>query len=187
MAKAIISYVRGHHVGLLALFVALSGTAYAATLPRNSVGTAQLKRSAVTSAKVMDGSLLGQDFRAGQLPAGAQGPQGPQGPQGAQGPQGQQGDEGPRGVGDAEFSRHSNTTLYDSSNSKASWVLCPSGAVATGGGHEIIGPIGQISVSRSTNTTSQAFSSEGWYVGADEIPPTTDQPWQLFVWVSCAA
>jgi hypothetical protein len=46
------SYLRRHHVGMLALFLALSGTAYAATLPRNSVGTAQLKRNAVTAQKV---------------------------------------------------------------------------------------------------------------------------------------
>ena len=46
------SYLRRHHVGMLALFLALSGTAYAATLPRNSVGTAQLKKNAVTAPKV---------------------------------------------------------------------------------------------------------------------------------------
>jgi hypothetical protein len=34
MLATVISYVRRHHLGLLALFVALSGTAYAATLPR---------------------------------------------------------------------------------------------------------------------------------------------------------
>jgi len=34
----------------LALFIALGGGAYAATLPRNSVGPAQLKSGAVTSA-----------------------------------------------------------------------------------------------------------------------------------------
>ena len=46
------SYLRRHHVGMLALFLALSGTAYAATLPRNSVGTAQLKKNAVTAPKL---------------------------------------------------------------------------------------------------------------------------------------
>jgi hypothetical protein len=46
------SYLRQHHVGMLALFVALSGTAYGATLPRNSVGTPQLKKNAVTAPKI---------------------------------------------------------------------------------------------------------------------------------------
>lgn len=40
-------------ISLLALFVALGGTAYAATrLPRNSVGTKQLKKNAVTAPKI---------------------------------------------------------------------------------------------------------------------------------------
>ncbi len=45
------------------LFILLGGGAYAATkLPKNSVGTAQLKKSAVTGAKVKDGSLSGSDI-----------------------------------------------------------------------------------------------------------------------------
>lgn len=68
-------------VACLALAVALSGVGYAAvTLPRNSVGTAQLKKGAVNSVKVKDRSLQGVDFAVGQLPAGPQGQQGPPGP-----------------------------------------------------------------------------------------------------------
>jgi len=70
---------------LTALFVALSGGAYALTIPKNSVGPAQLKKNAVISAKVKDGSLLAQDFKAGQLLTGAQGPPGPPGPKGEPG------------------------------------------------------------------------------------------------------
>ena len=45
-------------VACLALGVALSGTGYAVTsLPRNSVGTAQLKNGAVTGAKVRRATL----------------------------------------------------------------------------------------------------------------------------------
>ena len=51
-------------LSLTALFVALSGGAYALTIPKNSVGPAQLKKNAVISAKVKDGSLLTQDFKA---------------------------------------------------------------------------------------------------------------------------
>lgn len=74
-------------VACLALGVALSGTAVAASvaLAPNSVGTAQLKRNAVTSIKVRNGSLLRGDFKAGQLPAGPPGPTGPAGPAGAAG------------------------------------------------------------------------------------------------------
>lgn len=56
----------------VAVFLALGGGAYAATqLPKNSVGTKQLKRDAVTSPKVKNGSLLAKDFKKGQLPRGA--------------------------------------------------------------------------------------------------------------------
>jgi hypothetical protein len=85
-------------VALVALFLAVSGGAYAAiTLPAHSVGTTQLKNGAVTAAKVKSGTLLAKDFKAGQLPAGARGPQGPAGVQGAQGPAGARGPQGPAG------------------------------------------------------------------------------------------
>ncbi|GAB3242988.1 hypothetical protein [Nocardioides dilutus] len=52
----------------LALVVALSGGAYAATkLPKNSVGPKQLKANAVSAAKVKDGGLLGADLKAGEI------------------------------------------------------------------------------------------------------------------------
>jgi hypothetical protein len=84
---------RAMAVALLALFVALGGTGYAvANLPANSVGTKQLKKkavtgkkirgNAVTSPKVKDFSLLAEDFKAGELPAGAKGDRGDQGPPG---------------------------------------------------------------------------------------------------------
>jgi hypothetical protein len=51
--SAIGQHLRGNLVGYIALFVALSGTAYAAVnLPKNSVGTNQLKNGAVTLKKI---------------------------------------------------------------------------------------------------------------------------------------
>ncbi len=87
MLTRILRLLREQTLGALALFVALSGTAYAATaLPRNSVGPAQLKTGAVRSVDVGDRSLLRRDFRRGQLPAGPRGPRGPRGVAGAPGP-----------------------------------------------------------------------------------------------------
>jgi hypothetical protein len=51
----------------IAVFVALGGGAYAVSVPRNSVGPAQLKANAVTAAKVKNRSLLASDFKRGQL------------------------------------------------------------------------------------------------------------------------
>jgi hypothetical protein len=47
-------------ISLIALFVALGGTSYAAitALPKNSVGTAQIKNGAVTAAKLKWGQTL---------------------------------------------------------------------------------------------------------------------------------
>jgi hypothetical protein len=91
-------FLRRNTIALLALFVALSGTTYAAStlLPKNSVGTAQLKNGAVTKKKINKKTLKQlKGNRGPQGPAGPAGPQGPQGPQGAQGVQGIQGPQGP--------------------------------------------------------------------------------------------
>jgi hypothetical protein len=83
MLRQIGAYVRRHHVALLALFVALSGTAVAAgntLLPRNSVGTAQLKNRAVTKKKIAKKTIASL--------RGSRGPRGPVGPTGATGPVG---------------------------------------------------------------------------------------------------
>src|ERR1044071_6683978 len=92
-------------VAVTALVVAVLGAtplghaAARVVLPTNSVGATQIKKDAVTGAKVKNGSLLAADFKAGQLPAGAVGAQGPKG---EQGPEGAQGEPGPQGVkGDA--------------------------------------------------------------------------------------
>jgi hypothetical protein len=65
-------------IALLALFIAMAGTGYAATqLPANSVGSNQLKNNAVVrvkiknnavnGAKVLDGSLRGADIKESSL------------------------------------------------------------------------------------------------------------------------
>ena len=68
---------------VLALFLALGGTAYAAgVLPVNSVGTAQLKAGSVTSGKVKDSTLKAVDLAGNQLKQGSRGDTGPAGPAG---------------------------------------------------------------------------------------------------------
>jgi hypothetical protein len=70
----------------LALFIALGGSSYAAlSLPRNSVGTQQIRPGAVRSADVKNRSLQTADLstRARAALAGRQGPAGPAGPAGA--------------------------------------------------------------------------------------------------------
>jgi hypothetical protein len=84
----------------LALFLALGGAAYAATqLPKNSVGTKQLRKEAVTAAKIAKktrNQLRGDRGPAG--PQGAAGKTGKQGPKGATGARGAQGNTGAPGA-----------------------------------------------------------------------------------------
>ena len=93
-------------------------------LPKNSVGAAQLKKAAVTGAKVKDGSLSAADFMAGQLPAGEQGPKGDKGDTGAQGAPG--------------LSGYQIVTGPHVTIPAGSWALatatCPAGKMAIGGG-----------------------------------------------------
>jgi len=89
MLRKITAYVGRHHIALLALFFALGGTAFAAgnaLLPKNSVGTAQLKKGAVTKQKIASKTLA--QLKGNKGAQGAPGAAGPQGPQGVQGPPG---------------------------------------------------------------------------------------------------
>jgi hypothetical protein len=135
-------------VALLALFVALGGVSWAATsLPRNSVGSTQIKTGgvaasdlragAVTSKAVRDGGLRAVDFAAGQLPAGARGATGPQG---ERGPVGAKGDTGAPGATGFEIVTSATVTVgpsdsdyYDGTTATAT---CPAGKRAVGGGFQ---------------------------------------------------
>jgi hypothetical protein len=78
-------------ISLVALFVALGGTSYAAltitgkNVKNGSLTTKDIKNNSLTSADVHDRSLRLRDFRSGDLPKGQRGPTGPAGPAGAAG------------------------------------------------------------------------------------------------------
>ena len=102
-------------IALLALFIALGGTSYAVTaLPKNSVGTQQLKKDAVTGAKVKNGSLSSADFAAGTLLKGDTGASGATGATGATGPQGATGAAGPAGAQYSSVDGDSQTNPIES-------------------------------------------------------------------------
>jgi len=96
-------------VGIVALVVAMGGTATAAL----RIGSRQIVNNSVTTADVKNRSLLARDFRRGQLPRGAQGPQGAQGPAGAQGPRGLQGQTGPTGPSDGFATAPENSAVVN--------------------------------------------------------------------------
>jgi hypothetical protein len=139
------AYKIGHHlrenaVGYLALFFATGvGTAWAATeLERNEVkskhiGAGQVRaqdiaNDAVTTHEVANGSLLDEDFVAGQLPQGERGPEGAQGVPGERGP-----------AGISNLTPVANETASDSKSQKNLAVPCPDGTTLLSAGYEVIG------------------------------------------------
>jgi hypothetical protein len=88
------AWMRSNVLGLIAIFIALSGSAYAASVAKNSVTSKSIKNGAVQSADVKDGGLTAADIDQAALGDLT----GPQGPQGQQGPPGPQGPEGPSGT-----------------------------------------------------------------------------------------
>ena len=173
----------GTVVAYLALFVALSGTSYAAvTLSKNSVRSSHIKNGqvkradladrAVNAAKVADGSLLAKDFKTGQLPSG------PPGPQGAQGPK-----------GDPGLTTLKVRTATDSGRAIAS---CQPGERATGGGaHSVAGFVDASAPAAhpdaiyvSTGVTFLEYAPTSWTAGAHDVD---GNPADVTAWVICAA
>jgi hypothetical protein len=157
-------------IACLALAVALSGGAYAVStaLPRNSVGSAQLKANAVNSAKVQNRSLRAVDFGIGQIPKG------PQGPAGAAGPQGPPGTSGVQQI--------SSTGPSNSTGPKSFQVDCPSGKRAIGGGGTLTGT----TTNTFLTTSRPSDSGTGWVAAGRESSGGNAGNWAVQAWVVCA-
>ena len=151
-------------IASVALLLALGGTGVAAVtaLPRNSVGTAQLKANAVTSAKVRNGTLLRADFKPGQLPAGSAGPQGP--------------------PGMSAREDIAAETPTDSVSPKIVRANCSAGKRVVGGGVEV----GGTGRSRVTVTENLPAGDNAWEAEAFEIA-ATGLTWKLEVHAICVA
>ena len=152
--------------------------AYNAVVPRNSVGTLQLKRNAVTSSKlapntvrtgqVVDGTLLTADFRTGQIP---------QGPKGDKGSKGSKGDPGPPGISGRQVVTASSAS--DSTNFKQATAQCPVGTVPIGGGASILGA--QV----AALTASFTATGINAYKASAIEPVASSASWSLNVIVNC--
>ena len=89
-------------ISIIALVAATAGTSYAALeLPKDSVGAREVRKNAIRSAELKNGSVALKDLSArarAQLGAGAAGQAGDRGPQGTPGAQGERGPQGERGA-----------------------------------------------------------------------------------------
>jgi hypothetical protein len=153
----------------LALLVALGGTGYAAiVLPKDSVGTIQLRAGSVTSPKVRDGSLRAVDLApAARLAL-----------------KGDKGDPGTAGLSGLETVGASST--FDSSKSKTLVVRCPAGKRLVGGGAGAWGRAMIFVPDGIALTASHPNDDTGWLAAAHETVPT-EQDWFLRANAVCAA
>lgn len=133
-------------VATIALFLVLAGgTAFAAkeVLPKNSVGSSQIRKEAVTPAKLSKASkaaLVGSTGAAG--PVGPQGPKGDpgssgeRGPEGAPGPKGDSGTAGEPGAPGATdvVTRYGELRELPDSSESISYAPCEPGETVVGGG-----------------------------------------------------
>ncbi|HET9593151.1 MAG TPA: hypothetical protein VFP17_09570 [Solirubrobacterales bacterium] len=146
-------------IATLALFLALGGGAYAATqLPKNSVGSKQLKKGAVTPAKL--------NGAAKATLTGPVGPAGPQGPAGASG------------------ATHVVVRVAPGYTEGESTVSCNPGEVATGGGGETETKEqllwGSFPTLSNGKTAEAGQTPMGWGVGG-ETAAGLDVPVKAFV------
>jgi hypothetical protein len=189
-------------VSLLALFVALGGTSYAAVqLGKNSVGAKQIKKNAVRaseikagavrSSEVSNGSLLASDFGAGQLPAGAKGDKGDKG---LKGDQGDQGDTGTFGtVTTQKFTAASDLANGANANYQ---VYCPAGQRGIAGGGRGDDTLSEETIITSTRPAISVSNTEppisggtftGWRITVVNPTGGAASGIRPEVWAVCAA
>lgn len=199
----------------VAVFIALGGVSYAAvTLPRNSVGSAQLKADSVSGAKIRAASVLGSDVKdasltggdvrdgslsakdfGGTLPAAAPGPQGPPGPQGSAGPQGIQGIQGPKGEGGppggpglSGVERVADTSAFTSATTRIANAVCPVGKTVIGGGTEVFPSLADANRDVAPIVIKQSepdLNLSSWFVSASETSAYASN-WDVTAFAICA-
>jgi hypothetical protein len=171
---------------LLALFVALGGTSYAAIkLPANSVGPTQLKNHSITIRKIERKALASLHGARGvpgpQGAGGVPGPQGVQGLRGLQGPRGAAGPSGNAAIGDGTIttSKLANSSVTQSklglttaisstgvngTANKAALATCPPGTSVISGAVEVVDQNGYVlnGVAAVSYSGPLLFSGQHW-------------------------
>ncbi len=173
-------------VAVVALVSSLSGVAVGAALitgddiAKKSIGKKHLKKNAVVTKKVKNGTLLADDFKAGQLKEGVQGLQGLQGPKGDKGDPGNDGADGADATALWAVIDGSDGTTYRSShvtgsvrNGTGNYTVtfdrnvAGCAFMATIGGHDSVLPKAMTGTARSGQNavTVDVFDSAGFQDG----------------------
>jgi hypothetical protein len=160
-------------IATIALLAALLALALVLGLiPHSTVGTAQLKPSAVTSPKIADGTISANDISR-DVTKGLAGPAGPEGKQGPRGPAGPTGTFGRAVIAVGQSSSGSATT-------RTAEAKCPKGQLAIAGGARVEGKNTNVAIQDSEPTESQ----NAWKAGAVETAPSK-AGWNLVAYAVC--
>ncbi len=183
-----------------------TGAVKKAEVGSNAVGDPETIENSLDTSEIENGSLLGSDFKPGELPGGAAGPPGPPGPQGPAGKDGAAGTGGGGGGGTVTVRVNSNglpVACFDDSmdgydchaEDQTLRASCEAGERATGGGWK-----GEL-VSRSGDSIKEdrpdpeSGTPTGWQVKATKYiassgsgaPPATAPNYPFSVYAVCEA
>jgi hypothetical protein len=145
-------------VALIALFVALGGTGYAAAT--GSIDGREIKNSSIQSKDIKNSSVTGSDVKNKSLTPGdfSGSVTGPAGAQGARGPAGLSGVE-----------RVAETVPNSSNNAKTHTVTCPVGKRVIGGGARIVSGEGQVTLDESYPNSDTTYFGETRTIGGGNV------------------
>src|SRR4051794_434275 len=182
-------------IAVVALFIALGGTAFGAHFLITS--TSQIKPSVLKKLRAKRGpaGVKGATGASGPAgPAGPQGKEGATGKEGAPGIEGTPGKEGPAGKEGKEGPPASLTKLeevrgefveVEPEESEASLALCPTGNRAVSGGFFEEGPGPSEQFSEAFNVEVEGEVLHGWIYGTAN--PSTTEFQQIEAIAYCAA
>jgi hypothetical protein len=157
-------------VSVLALFVALGGSSYAAiqvtgkNVKNSSLTGRDIKNSSLTSSDVKNRSLLSKDFKRGQLPAG---------------PRGADGANGTNGFGLLSYPFGTSPPVTSGSDPDAAFIACDPGTFPTGGDAFAFGPdpdndpIGGVITSDGVDIDPATGAPDGWFATWENNSPVT--------------
>jgi hypothetical protein len=168
-------------VSVLALFVALGGSSYAAikvtgkNVKDSSLTGKDIKNSSLTSSDVKNRSLLSKDFKTGQLPAG---------------PRGADGTNGTNGFGVLSYSSGTSPDpVADGDPPDSGFITCDPGTFPTGGDAYAFGPapdndiVGGVITSDGIDLDPTTGAPDGWLATFEN---NSGQPVTIGIEVVCA-
>lgn len=175
-------------IALIALFVALTGTATAGGL---LITTRQIKNGTIQAVDINSRTLRQLAGRPGPTgppgPEGPPGPQGPQGPSGDRGPQGVAGPQGPAGTSASASAIYVRTLDSVAEAGGGSFVnlFCGPNEVALTGGVRTESLFGVVfdsfPIMPSTQPAAHGDKPAGWRVGVSTKTGNTRVPYTAYV------